>query len=84
MRGARTPSQRLGADPSPAEAARLLGISTADVQRDRFAAVRALQHRHGGTVVLKGAGSLVCGAGGMIGVCSSGNPGMSSGGMGGC
>ena len=68
--------------PHPAEAARLLGISTADVQRDRFAAVRALQQRYGGTVVLKGAGSLVCGASGMIGVCSSGNPGMASGGMG--
>jgi NAD(P)H-hydrate epimerase len=68
--------------PHPAEAARLLGISTADVQRDRFAAVRALQQRYGGTVVLKGAGSLVCGASGIVGVCSGGNPGMASGGMG--
>ena len=28
--------------PHPAEAARLLGISTQEVQQDRFAAVRAL------------------------------------------
>jgi NAD(P)H-hydrate epimerase len=68
--------------PHPAEAARLLNITTADVQRDRFAAVRALQQRYGGAIVLKGAGTLVCGASGVIGVCTGGNPGMASGGMG--
>ena len=68
--------------PHPAEAARLLGITTADVQRDRFAAVRALQQRYGGVVVLKGAGTLVCGPDGIIGLCAGGNPGMASGGMG--
>jgi hydroxyethylthiazole kinase-like uncharacterized protein yjeF len=68
--------------PHPAEAARLLGISTADVQRDRFTAVRALQNRYGGVIVLKGAGTLVCGPDGSIGLCTGGNPGMASGGMG--
>lgn len=68
--------------PHPAEAARLLGITTADVQRDRFAAVRALQQRYGGVAVLKGAGTLVCGPDGVIGLCNGGNPGMASGGMG--
>jgi NAD(P)H-hydrate epimerase len=68
--------------PHPAEAARLLGITTADVQRDRFAAVRALQQRYGGVAVLKGAGTLVCGADGVIGLCCGGNPGMATGGMG--
>jgi NAD(P)H-hydrate epimerase len=69
--------------PHPGEAARLLGISSADVQADRFAAVRRLQARFGGVVVLKGAGSLVLGPSRRPpGVCSDGNPGMASGGSG--
>jgi ADP-dependent NAD(P)H-hydrate dehydratase / NAD(P)H-hydrate epimerase len=68
--------------PHPAEAARLLGVTTADIQRDRFAAVQALQQRYSGVIVLKGAGTLVCGPDGMIGLCTGGNPGMASGGMG--
>src|SRR5690606_18922608 len=32
--------------PHPAEAARLLGVTTAEVQADRFAAVRAIQERY--------------------------------------
>lgn len=66
--------------PHPGEAGRLLGCSTAEVQRDRPAAVHALQQRYGGTVVLKGAGSLVCGRG--LQVCAAGNPGMAVAGMG--
>jgi ADP-dependent NAD(P)H-hydrate dehydratase / NAD(P)H-hydrate epimerase len=68
--------------PHPGEAARLLGCTSADIQRDRFAAVQALRDRYGGTVVLKGAGSLIAGARGDIAVCTDGNPGMASGGMG--
>ena len=68
--------------PHPGEAGRLLGMSTADIQRDRFAAVSTLQSRYGGTVVLKGSGSLVCGSGGAISLCHAGNPGMASAGMG--
>ena len=46
--------------PHPGEAARLLGIDGATaVQADRLAAARELQARYGGTVVLKGAGSLI-------------------------
>ena len=67
--------------PHPGEAARLLDCSTAQVQADRFAAVRELQQRFGGAIVLKGAGTLVCG-GGDIFLCPHGNPGMASGGMG--
>ncbi|WP_069384211.1 bifunctional ADP-dependent NAD(P)H-hydrate dehydratase/NAD(P)H-hydrate epimerase [Halomonas caseinilytica] len=67
--------------PHPGEAARLLGIATAEVEADRPAAVLALQQRLGGVVVLKGAGSLVAGPGGLA-VCPYGNPGMASGGMG--
>jgi len=63
------------------EAARLLGSTTAAVQADRFAALRELQERYGGSVVLKGAGSLVADAGG-IALCPYGNPGMGTAGMG--
>lgn len=69
--------------PHPGEAARLLDCSTADIQRDRFRAVTALQQRYGGAVILKGAGTLVSGGKDKpIGVCPYGNPGMASGGMG--
>lgn len=70
------------ATPHPGEAARLLGVDTATVQRDRFAAVAALQARLGCTVVLKGAGTLVASAGAPIAVVCAGNPGMATGGMG--
>ncbi|WP_051235040.1 bifunctional ADP-dependent NAD(P)H-hydrate dehydratase/NAD(P)H-hydrate epimerase [Marinimicrobium agarilyticum] len=68
--------------PHPGEAARLLQTQTAEVQRDRFAAVHQLQHRYGGAAILKGAGSLVCSEPGRTGLVAAGNPGMASGGMG--
>jgi hydroxyethylthiazole kinase-like uncharacterized protein yjeF len=67
--------------PHPGEAATLLGTSTADVQADRAAALAALAEKYGGTVVLKGAGSLVSTESAPI-LCASGNPGMASPGMG--
>jgi NAD(P)H-hydrate epimerase len=67
--------------PHPGEAARLLGQSAAVIQADRFAAARALQSRYGGTVILKGNGSLVASQG-RLALCDYGNPGMASGGMG--
>lgn len=69
--------------PHPGEAARLLGCTSADVQSDRFAAVRRLQERFGGVAVLKGAGTLVFGPSRKPpGICSQGNPGMAAGGSG--
>jgi NAD(P)H-hydrate epimerase len=68
--------------PHPGEAARLLGLTTAQVEADRYAAVRALQQRYGGVALLKGAGTLVCDGEAPIGVVPHGNPGMASGGMG--
>ncbi len=68
--------------PHPGEAGRLLGCSTAEVQADRFSAVRELAGRYGGVGVLKGAGSLVSGPDGPVCLCNHGNPGMASGGMG--
>ena len=67
--------------PHPGEAGRLLNCASADIEHDRYAAVRALQQRYGGVVVLKGAGTVVC-DGARIDVIDTGNPGMASGGMG--
>jgi NAD(P)H-hydrate epimerase len=69
--------------PHPGEAARLLKVCVAEVQEDRFAAAAALQQRYGGTIVLKGPGTLTAGGDNVPpSVCSDGNPGMASGGMG--
>lgn len=68
--------------PHPGEAARLLQCTSSQVQADRFAAIEQLQSRFGGAIVLKGAGSLVKGPDTAVGLVSSGNPGMASGGMG--
>ncbi|MDO8272548.1 MAG: NAD(P)H-hydrate dehydratase [Gammaproteobacteria bacterium] len=75
--------------PHPGEAARLLGWSNEQVKADRFAAVRRLQELWGGACLLKGAGSLLCfeapeveGAAPHIELCTEGNPGMATGGMG--
>lgn len=45
--------------PHPLEAARLLGSSVSEVQRDRLAAARALARRWQAVVVLKGSGSVI-------------------------
>ena len=68
--------------PHPGEAARLLGKSSQEVQQDRFAAARELQENFGGIVILKGAGTLICGNDDPIYLCADGNPGMATGGMG--
>lgn len=68
--------------PHPGEAARLLGASTGDIQHDRLQALDALVERYGGTVVLKGAGTLVGARGRTPGLCERGNPGMATAGMG--
>ena len=67
--------------PHPGEAARLLGMTTAGVQADRFAAARSLVQRFGAVAVLKGNGSLI-GGGDRLLLSDYGNPGMASGGMG--
>lgn len=68
--------------PHPGEAGRLLGVSTGEIQRERLASLGRLIERYRGTVVLKGAGTLVGAAGRTPGLCERGNPGMASGGMG--
>ncbi len=68
--------------PHPGEAARLLGCSTEDIQKDRAAATLELAKRLHGSVVLKGAGSLCATSDGKLHLNQTGNPGMSAAGMG--
>ena len=69
--------------PHPAEAARLLNMTVAEVQADRFSAVRELQKKFNAVVVLKGAGTLIAIADNdKIMVCPYGNPSMATAGMG--
>jgi NAD(P)H-hydrate epimerase len=69
--------------PHPGEAARLLKSTSREIQADRFSAAKRLQADYAGVAILKGAGSLICGASSRpLGLCSAGNPGMASGGSG--
>ena len=68
--------------PHPAEAARLLALSTAHVQADRVKAAKALAANLNAHVVLKGAGSILVARDGHWFVNTSGNPGMASAGTG--
>jgi len=73
-------SQRI-ITPHPGEAAILLGCSNLEIEADRFEAVSQLHQRYGGVIVLKGAGTLIY-DGTTTWVCTDGNAGMASGGMG--
>ena len=68
--------------PHPGEAGVLLHRSAARVQEDRVAALRALTEKYRATVVLKGAATLVGAPGSRPWLCTAGNPGMASAGMG--
>jgi hydroxyethylthiazole kinase-like uncharacterized protein yjeF len=68
--------------PHPGEAARLLGRTVREIQRNRIAAAHALRTRFGCVVVLKGAGTVVAAPGAQTWVIDAGNPGMAVGGMG--
>lgn len=68
--------------PHPSEAARLLGLSTAEVQHDRPAAVQQLMARYQCNIVLKGHGSLVGSCDGRLTRNRSGNAALSSAGQG--
>ena len=68
--------------PHPAEAARLLGSSTPEVQNDRVGAAIRLADIFNSLVVLKGAGSICAAPKESWHINTSGNPGMASAGMG--
>ena len=68
--------------PHPLEAARLLGISTSDIQSDRLAAARKLAQHFNAVVVLKGAGSIIARPDGSAVINPTGNPALATGGSG--
>ena len=68
--------------PHPAEAARLLHVSTREVQKDRLYAAVELAKTFRAGVVLKGAGSICAWPDGQWSINTSGNPGMASAGTG--
>lgn len=68
--------------PHPGEAARLLQCTSTEIQQNRPAAVQALKKKFGGVIVLKGSGTLITGNDEDYVICSDGNPGMATGGMG--
>ena len=68
--------------PHPLEAARLLGISTTEVQRNRLAATEQLAQRMGCTVVLKGSGSVIASPGERSVINPTGNARLATAGTG--
>jgi hydroxyethylthiazole kinase-like uncharacterized protein yjeF len=68
--------------PHPLEAARLLGVTAAEVQHDRPSAARELAERFKAVVVVKGSGSIIAAPGAALVINSNGNPGLASAGTG--
>lgn len=68
--------------PHPAEAARLLGIATDDIQANRVSAALQLAQRFNAHVALKGCGTVVAFPDGRWRINATGNPGLASAGSG--
>lgn len=81
-RAADLPSSDRVLTPHPAEAARLLGITTKAVQQDRIGQAQTLARRFQAVVVLKGCGSVIASPDGHYAICPFGNPGMATAGSG--
>ncbi|MEK5035030.1 NAD(P)H-hydrate dehydratase [Paenibacillus sp. FSL R7-0302] len=68
--------------PHPGEMARLAGISTAEVQRDRIGIALSYAVQHGVILVLKGAHTVIATPEGQAYINITGHPGMGTGGAG--
>ncbi|WP_410771050.1 NAD(P)H-hydrate dehydratase [Fontibacillus sp. BL9] len=68
--------------PHPGEMARLTGLGTAEVQRDRIGVARRFAAEHRVTLVLKGARTVIASPDGRVFVNVTGHPGMATGGSG--
>jgi hydroxyethylthiazole kinase-like uncharacterized protein yjeF len=68
--------------PHPGEAGVLLGTDSSTVQANRYEAVQQLQAQYGGTIILKGIGSLIATDEAHLSLMTTGNPGMATAGMG--
>lgn len=75
-------TQFLAITPHPGEMARLLGMSSADVQADRQRIALESAKRWNAHVVLKGFHTLIASPSGQLFVNTSGNPGLAKGGSG--
>jgi NAD(P)H-hydrate epimerase len=73
---------RAALTPHPAEAARLLGCTTAEVQHDRAAAARRLAAELGAPVALKGARTMIAHPDGSLAINPTGGPALATGGTG--
>ncbi len=67
--------------PHPGEAARLLAVTSKEIQKNRFESAQEIAVRYGGVCVLKGVGTLIVSKRESW-LCNKGNPGMATGGMG--
>lgn len=68
--------------PHPGEAQALLNKPVLEIQKNRLAATDEIQKKYGGTVVLKGNGTVINSGNDEVYVCQNGNPGMATAGMG--
>jgi ADP-dependent NAD(P)H-hydrate dehydratase / NAD(P)H-hydrate epimerase len=75
-------TQTLVLTPHPGEMARLTGLSTAQIQRDRVNVARKFAQEHGVILVLKGDRTVVAKPHGEAWINPTGNPGMATGGTG--
>ena len=68
--------------PHPGEMARLTGASVSTLEKDRIHTAQQFASEHSLTLVFKGAPTVSADANGEVWINSTGNPGMSTGGMG--
>lgn len=68
--------------PHPGEMARLMGVTTAQVQGERMRTVRSAADSYGCVALLKGSRTLIASPDGRVNINLTGNTGMASGGMG--
>jgi NAD(P)H-hydrate epimerase len=75
-------SQHLAITPHPGEMGRMLGISTAQVQKDRLRVATEVAKRWNVHVLLKGFHTILASPNGEVFVNTNGNPGLAKGGTG--
>ena len=68
--------------PHPLEAARLLGLTSADIQADRLGAARRLAQQFHCVVVLKGSGTVIASPDAVPAINPTGNPKLATAGTG--
>ena len=77
-----SPSATVIVTPHPGEMARMTGLSTAEVQRDRMGVAQRYAEQHGAIAVLKGARTAIACPDGRVLLNPTGSAGMATGGSG--